>query len=107
MIVKTKKDLTRIKRALGRLLNNTGRIFNYHGSQPQKGSKALAEYSVFIRQKSIETAYRQADALIESAADHIFALTVFVKIVVALTNPIRHSSSHKGKFFLYALKGLK
>jgi len=32
---------------------------------------------------------------------------VFVKIVVALTNTIRQPSSHKGKFFLYALKGLK
>jgi len=35
------------------------------------------------------------------------ASTVFVKIVVALTDPIRHPSSHKDKFFLYALKGLK
>ena len=30
---------------------------------------------------------------------------VFVKIVVALTDPIRHFSSHRGKPFLYALKG--
>jgi len=30
---------------------------------------------------------------------------VFVKIVVALTDPITHSSSHKGNPLLYALKG--
>lgn len=69
----TVRDIIRIKRALKKLVKRLGALYDEYGPDPLPGSKAFNEQRLYLGKVELETPVRVADALIESAGDHIFA----------------------------------
>lgn len=79
MSINSKQDILPARRALRRLLKQTGALIDVDGFHPKANSKLYTERQVYSKQVSVENAYSMSTMLIESIGDHIFALLKTIK----------------------------